>query len=64
MALAPLVMFCLLVSWYSAKHPDWFNRDRFILSAGHASILQYAMLHLTGYGLTLEDLKEFRQLVA
>ena len=63
MALAPLahVLFTRVLR-YSAKHPDWFNRDRFILSAGHASILQYAMLHLTGYGLTLEDLKEFRQL--
>ena len=63
MALAPLahVLFTRVLR-YSAKHPDWFNRDRFILSAGHASILQYAMLHLTGYGLTLEDLKDFRQL--
>ncbi len=63
MALAPLahVLFTRVLR-YSAKHPDWFNRDRFILSAGHASILQYAMLHLTGYGLTMEDLKDFRQL--
>jgi len=63
MALAPLahVLFTRVLR-YSAKHPDWFNRDRFILSAGHASILQYAMLYLTGYGLTLDDLKDFRQL--
>ena len=62
MALAPLahVLFSRVLR-YSAQHPDWVNRDRFILSAGHASILQYAMLYLTGYGLTLEDLKDFRQ---
>lgn len=63
MALSPLahVLFTRVLR-FSAKHPNWFNRDRFILSAGHASILQYAMLYLTGYGLTLEDLKDFRQL--
>mgnify|MGYP001192173130 FL=1 len=62
MALAPLahVLFSRVLR-YSAQHPDWVNRDRFILSAGHASILQYAMLYLTGYGLTLEDIKDFRQ---
>ena len=62
MALAPLahVLFSRIIK-YSAKHPLWANRDRFILSAGHASILQYAMLYLTGYGLTLDDIKEFRQ---
>lgn len=42
--------------------PDWINRDRFILSAGHGSMLQYALLHLYGFDVTLEDLKEFRQL--
>ena len=41
--------------------PDWPGRDRFILSAGHACILQYAALHLSGYDLTLDDLKQFRQ---
>jgi transketolase len=63
MALSPLahVLFTRVLR-FSAKYPNWFNRDRFILSAGHASILQYAMLYLTGYGLTLEDLKDFRQL--
>lgn len=44
------------------KDPDWINRDRFVLSAGHASSLLYAMLHLSGYELSLEDLKKFRQL--
>ena len=39
----------------------WFNRDRFILSAGHGSTLLYEMLHLSGFGLSMEDLKEFRQ---
>ncbi|HUW01070.1 MAG TPA: transketolase [Acidimicrobiales bacterium] len=62
MALAPLahVLFTRVMT-YDASAPGWFDRDRFILSAGHASILQYAFLHLTGFGLTLEDLKAFRQ---
>lgn len=47
---------------YDPQSPDWFNRDRFILSAGHGSMLLYAYLYLTGYDLTLEDLKQFRQL--
>jgi transketolase len=46
---------------YNPRDPKWVNRDRFILSAGHACILQYAMLFLTGYDLTLDDLKQFRQ---
>jgi transketolase len=46
---------------YDADAPDWPDRDRFVLSAGHASILLYSMLHLTGYGLTLDDLRDFRQ---
>lgn len=43
-------------------HPEWENRDRFVLSAGHASSLLYALLHLGGYGLTMDDLRQFRQL--
>jgi transketolase len=46
---------------YNPKNPQWFNRDRFVLSAGHGSALQYSMLHLTGYDLSLDDLKSFRQ---
>ncbi|MDI6726786.1 MAG: transketolase [Smithellaceae bacterium] len=42
-------------------NPGWFNRDRFVLSAGHASMLLYALLHLTGYDLSLDDVKSFRQ---
>ncbi len=46
---------------YNPKNPDWFNRDRFILSGGHGSMLLYSMLHLTGYDLPMEELKSFRQ---
>ena len=46
---------------HSPTHPDWFNRDRFVLSSGHASLLLYSRRHLTGYGLPLEELKNFRQ---
>jgi len=62
MALAPLahVLWTRILT-YDAADPTWPDRDRFILSAGHASILLYSMLHLTGHGLTLDDLKAFRQ---
>jgi transketolase len=46
---------------HSPNEPTWPNRDRFLLSAGHASMLLYSLLYLTGYGLTLEDLESFRQ---
>ncbi|MBP9926152.1 MAG: transketolase [Cyclobacteriaceae bacterium] len=47
---------------YNPENPEWINRDRFILSAGHACMLQYSFLYLTGYPITLEDIKNFRQL--
>ena len=47
---------------FNAADPKWFDRDRFVLSAGHGSALLYALLHLTGFDLTLDDLKAFRQL--
>ena len=62
MALAPLAY--LLYTRHlkhSPQHPDWPDRDRFVLSAGHASMLLYSILHLTGYDLSLEELKNFRQ---
>ena len=46
---------------HSPLNPDWFDRDRFVLSAGHASMLLYSLLYLTGYKISLEDLKSFRQ---
>ena len=47
---------------HNPKNPKWINRDRFILSGGHGSAMLYSLLHLFGYGLTLDDLKSFRQL--
>ena len=62
MALAPLAhaLFTKVLK-YDAADPQWPDRDRFILSTGHASILHYSMLYLTGHGLELEDLRQFRQ---
>jgi transketolase len=62
MALAPLAyVLYTRVMRHNPSDPDWIDRDRFILSAGHASMLLYSMLYLTGYPLTLEDIKHFRQ---
>ncbi|MCL4109150.1 UNVERIFIED_CONTAM: hypothetical protein GTU68_028331 [Idotea baltica] len=62
MALAPAAyVLWMNVMKYNPKQPQWMDRDRFILSNGHASMLLYSMLHLTGYDLTLQDLKDFRQ---
>ena len=47
---------------YSVEDPEWAGRDRFVLSAGHGSMLQYALLHLAGFPVSLDDLKSFRQL--
>jgi len=62
MALAPLAY----VLWqrhlrYNPKNPDWADRDRFVLSCGHACMLLYSTLYLTGYDLTLDEIKQFRQ---
>ena len=46
---------------HAPHDPQWPDRDRFVLSAGHASMLLYSLLHLTGYDVTMEDLKQFRQ---
>ena len=46
---------------HNPSNPQWFNRDRFVLSAGHGSMLLYSLLHLTGYDLSLDDIKQFRQ---
>jgi transketolase len=47
---------------FNPNNPHWYNRDRFVLSNGHGAMLQYALLHLTGYSLSMDDLKQFRQL--
>src|SRR4030067_2858734 len=62
MALAPLSY----LLWtkhlrYNPRNPDWPGRDRFILSCGHASMLLYSLLYLTGFDLSLEEIKAFRQ---
>src|SRR5690625_1805711 len=46
---------------HNPENPNWFNRDRFVLSAGHGSMLLYSLLHLFGYDVTIDDLKNFRQ---
>ncbi|MEJ7892361.1 MAG: transketolase [Solirubrobacteraceae bacterium] len=63
MALAPVAysLFTQVMN-HDPAEPQWLNRDRFVLSAGHASMLLYSILHLTGYDLSMDDLKAFRQL--
>ncbi len=63
MALAPIsYLLYSRVMKHNPADPGWFDRDRFVLSAGHASMLLYSTLHLSGYGISLEDLENFRQL--
>ncbi len=63
MALAPIahVLYTRIME-HAPSRPEWPDRDRFVLSCGHASMLLYSTLHLTGYGISLEDVKNFRQL--
>ena len=63
MALSPLghILWSEVMK-YNPQNPEWVNRDRFVLSCGHACMLQYSYLHLTGYKISLEDIKNFRQL--
>ncbi|MBT2729557.1 transketolase [Bacillus sp. ISL-75] len=60
MAPAGHVLFSKVMN-HNPANPSWFNRDRFVLSAGHGSMLLYSLLHLSGYDVTLEDIKQFRQ---
>jgi transketolase len=63
MALAPITyLLYTRVMRHSPEHPHWPGRDRFVLSAGHASMLLYSTLYLSGYGVSLDDIKSFRQL--
>ena len=63
MALAPIAyLLYTRVMRHNPQNSHWWDRDRFVLSAGHASMLLYSVLYLTGYGLTLDDIKNFRQL--
>ena len=61
MALAPVAYVLSREMRCNPRNPDWFDRDRFVLSAGHASMLLYGMLHLSGYDLPLEEIRSFRQ---
>ena len=65
MALAPLAyQLYTRTMKHNPANPEWFDRDRFVLSAGHASMLLYSILHLTGYGVSLDDIKNFRQVLS
>lgn len=61
MGMAPVahILFNKFMS-FNPKNPDWVNRDRFVLSNGHGCMLQYALLHLFGYAVSMDDLKRFR----
>ena len=61
MALAPVAYVLSREMRFNPRNPHWFDRDRFVLSAGHASMLLYGMLHLSGYDLPLEEIRSFRQ---
>ena len=63
MAMAPVgyLLFTRFMR-HNPRNPEWFGRDRFVLSAGHGSMLLYSLLYLTGYDLSLDDIKQFRQL--
>ncbi len=60
---AAAMAYVLWTQWlkHNPRNPDWFDRDRFVLSAGHGSMLLYSLLHLSGYDLSLDDVKQFRQ---
>lgn len=62
LGMAPAAHVLLRHMRFNPKNPEWINRDRFVLSNGHACALLYSMLHLTGYDYSIEDLKQFRQL--
>ncbi|MEJ7749846.1 MAG: transketolase [Thermoleophilaceae bacterium] len=65
MALAPVAyQLYTRTMKHNPANPQWFDRDRFVLSAGHASMLLYSILHLSGYGVSMDDLKNFRQLLS
>jgi transketolase len=65
MALAPLAyQLYTRTMKHNPENPHWFDRDRFVLSAGHASMLLYSALHLTGYGVSMDDIKNFRQVLS
>jgi transketolase len=61
MALAPVAYVLSREMRYNPRNPSWLDRDRFVLSAGHASMLLYGMLHLSGYDLSLKEIRNFRQ---
>lgn len=60
MGMAPVAHVLFNLMKFNPKNPDWLNRDRFVLSNGHGCMLQYALLHLFGYAVSMDDLKNFR----